>query len=422
MTDKNYDTDYSELRKLAWGKFERYTTALFPSGTWRIGSIADGSCFFHSIMTSINKNYRGIKNRAERIDHITEVRGKISKKITLATWENLQHGEPAHFAFLQQINDIEGGVAKYMHNPAKYQKSKSREWIRNSIEHDTSAKIINIVLGDSLFDMNDFSTTCSAASGYISMDKCEDVFVKIQLKVYVKKIGRKLKQLTETYQSGEIEASVLDYKVLLENIAANAKTSALKSLVSHFANPREWIGTEYLEFLSNQFNTNIFIINGTNGMPYIQGDTTAIKEGRSSIFLLNVGESHYETLGFEIVSSDKPKIKCRLSWTHPVVQKLVNMGSKKTASKEALFDTVYCGEDDEKEVEAEENEAEAEENEAEENEAEAEENEAEENEAEENEAEENEAEADDIWMSEDEEGVFSNSDSGDMSDEYMSDN
>jgi hypothetical protein len=414
MTDKNYDTDYSELRKLAWGKFERYTTALFPSGTWRIGSIADGSCFFHSIMTSINKNYRGIKNRAERIDHITAVRGKISKKITLDTWENLQHGEPAHFAFLQQLNDIEGGVAKYMHNPTKYQKSKSRQWIRESINHDTSAKIINIVLGDSLFDMNDFSTTCSAASGYISMDKCEDVFVKIQLKVYVKKIGRKLKKLTDTYQSGEIEASVLDYKVLLENIAANAKTSALKSLVSHFANPREWIGTEYLEFLSNQFNTNIFIINGTNGMPYIQGDTTAIKEGRSSIFLLNVGESHYETLGFEIVSSDKPKIKCRLSWTHPVVQKLVNMGSKKTVSKEALFDTVYCGEDDEKE--------EKEENEAEENEAEAEENEAEENEAEENEAEENEAEADDIWMSEDEEGVFSNSDSGDMSDEYMSDN
>ena len=313
MTDKNYDTDYSELRKLTWGKFERYTTALFPTGTWRIGSIADGSCFFHSIMTSINKNYRGIKNRAERIDHIAEVRGKISKKITLATWENLQHGEPAHFAFLQQINDIEGGVAKYMHNPTKYQKSKSRQWIRESINHDTSAKIINTVLGDSLFDMNDFSATCSAASGYISMDKCEDVFVKIQLKVYVKKIGKKLKQLTDTYQSGEIEASVLDYKVLLENIAANAKTSALKSLVSHFANPREWIGTEYLEFLSNQFNTNIFIINGTNGMPYIQGDTAAIKEGRSSIFLLNVGESHYETLGFEIASTDKPKIKCRLS-------------------------------------------------------------------------------------------------------------
>ena len=386
MTDKNYDTDYSELRKLDWGKFERYTTALFPSGTWRIGSIADGSCFFHSIMTSINKNYRGIKNRTERIDHITDLRGKISKKITLDTWENLQRGEPAHFAFLQQINDIEGGVAKYMYNPTKYHKSKSREWIRESINHDTSTKIINIVLGDSLFDMNDFSTTCSASPGYIPMDKCEDVFVKIQLKVYVKKIGRKLKQLTDTYQSGEIEASVLDYKVLLENIAAKAKTSALKSLVSHFANPREWVGTEYLEFLSNQFNTNIFIINGTNGMLYIQGDTTAIKEGRSSIFLLNVGESHYETLGFEIVSSDKPKIKCRLSWTHPVVQKLVNLGRKKANNKEVLFSSVY-----EKYEEEEEN------------------------------AEEEENEEENIWMSEDE-GVFSNSDRGEMSDDdYISD-
>ena len=410
MTDKNYDTDYSELRKLAWGKFERYTTALFPSGTWRIGSIADGSCFFHSIMTSINKNYRGIKNRAERIDHITEVRGKISKKITLDTWENLQHGEPAHFAFLQQLNDIEGGVSKYMHNPTKYQKSKSRQWIRESINHDTSAKIINIVLGDSLFDMNDFSTTCSAASGYISMDKCEDVFVKIQLKVYVKKIGKKLKHLTDTYQSGEIEASVLDYKVLLENIAANAKTSALKSLVSHFANPREWIGTEYLEFLSNQFNTNIFIINGTNGMPYIQGDTAAIKEGRSSIFLLNVGESHYETLGFEIVSSDKPKIKCRLSWTHPVVQKLVNLGSKKTAKNEELFDTVYGNIEQEEEKVANEQVAEANDEEEEEEEEKEEKEEKEEEEEE------------DIWMSENEDGVFSNSDRGEMSDDdYVSD-
>jgi hypothetical protein len=416
MTDKNYDTDYSELRKLAWGKFERYTTALFPSGTWRIGSIADGSCFFHSIMTSINKNYRGIKNRAERIDHITEVRGKISKKITLDTWENLQHGEPAHFAFLQQLNDIEGGVAKYMHNPTKYQKSKSRQWIRESINHDTSAKIINIVLGDSLFDMNDFSTTCSASSGYIPMDKCEDVFVKIQLKVYVKKIGRKLKQLTDTYQSGEIEASVLDYKVLLENIAANAKTSALKSLVSHFANPREWIGTEYLEFLSNQFNTNIFIINGMNGMPYIQGDTTAIKEGRSSIFLLNVGESHYETLGFEIVSSDKPKIKCRLSWTHPVVQKLVNLGSKKTAKNEELFDTVYGNIEQEEEEVANEQVAEA--NDEEEKEEDTKEKEEDTKEEEEDTTEEEE----DIWMSENEDGVFSNSDRGEMSDDdYISD-
>jgi hypothetical protein len=416
MTDKNYDTDYSELRKLDWGKFERYTTALFPSGTWRIGSIADGSCFFHSIMTSINKNYRGIKNRAERIDHITDLRGKISKKITLDTWENLQCGEPAHFAFLQQINDIEGGVAKYMYNPTKYQKSKSREWIRESINHDTSAKIINIVLGDSLFDMNDFSTTCSASSGYIPMDKCEDVFVKIQLKVYVKKIGRKLKQLTDTYQSGEIEASVLDYKVLLENIAANAKTSALKSLVSHFANPREWIGTEYLEFLSNQFNTNIFIINGMNGMPYIQGDTTAIKEGRSSIFLLNVGESHYETLGFEIVSSDKPKIKCRLSWTHPVVQKLVNLGSKKTAKNEELFDTVYGNIEQEEEEVANEQVAEA--NDEEEKEEDTKEKEEDTKEEEEDTTEEEE----DIWMSENEDGVFSNSDRGEMSDDdYISD-
>ena len=388
MTDKIF----TEPVKLSWGKFERYITFLFPSGTWRIGSIADGSCFFHSILTAINKNYRNIKNLEERSSKVEEVRNVISKKITLNTWENLQNGEPAHFSFLQQINDFEGVVVKVLKNSSKYKNSKSRKWIIDSITHVNSEIIINTVLGDSFFDMNDFSNTCSTKNGYITMSKCEDVFVKMQLKVYIKKIEKKLKKLTAKYNSGDIEASVLDYKVLLENVASNAKKSALLALTTHFANPSEWIGTEYLEFLSNQFNTNIFIINGVDGIPYRQGDTTIIKDGRSNIFLLNVGESHYETLGFEINNSDKPKIKCRLSWSHPIVQKIANdWYRKKNKSTEMITEKISKEESEEEKEESEEEKEESEE--------------------------EKEESEEDIWMSEDDKdsGVFSSSENDDSS-------
>ena len=69
---------------------------------WRIGTIADGSCFFHSILTATNKSYRNIKNIENRCKKVASIRQKIANKITLDTWEFLQNGEPAHFEFLQK--------------------------------------------------------------------------------------------------------------------------------------------------------------------------------------------------------------------------------------------------------------------------------------------------------------------------------
>ena len=50
----------STTKVLSWGKIEKYDSPLFPN-SWRIGTIADGSCFFHAILTAIDKTYRDIK-------------------------------------------------------------------------------------------------------------------------------------------------------------------------------------------------------------------------------------------------------------------------------------------------------------------------------------------------------------------------
>ena len=43
---------------LSSGKFSRFTSPMFEKGCWRIGTISDGSCFFHAIVTSLSKSYR----------------------------------------------------------------------------------------------------------------------------------------------------------------------------------------------------------------------------------------------------------------------------------------------------------------------------------------------------------------------------
>ena len=83
-------------------------------------------------------------------------------------------------------------------------------------------------------------------------------------------------------------------------------------------------------------------MDGKTGLPYIQGDDSSIKNGRSSIVLLNVDECHYETLGFEIENqNNKPKIKCRLPWTHPMIQKIVSLSNKSTKTEDPLHDKIF---------------------------------------------------------------------------------
>ena len=332
MTDDHYEAP----NKLSWGKFQRYSSMMLANDVWRIGSIADGSCFFHSILTAINKNYRSINSRSERIKKVTEVRNAIARKITRTSWEKLQNGEPAHFSLLEKINEYENVVLKVLKKHTRYQSSKSRAWILKSIKYDKSYEIINYVLGNNLVDMSNFSRDCSkSGGGYIPMSDCGDIFVKHQLKRYVQEIEKKLSKLTKNCESGDIEASVLDYKELLKQFFDNASEAALAKLITYFSDPSEWIGTEYLSFLGNQFNINILIVDGKTGFPYIQGDDSSIKTGRSSIVLLNVDECHYETLGFEIENqNNKPKIKCRLPWNHPMIQKIVTLSNKSKNPKD----------------------------------------------------------------------------------------
>ena len=333
MTDDHYEAP----NKLTWGKFQRYSTQMLANDVWRIGSIADGSCFFHSILTAINKNYRSINSRSDRIKKVTEVRNAIARKITRTSWEKLQNGEPAHFSLLEKINEYETVVLKVLKKHSRYQASKSRAWILKSIKYDKSYEIFNQVLGDNLIDMNNFSKDCSKSGGggYIPMSDCGNIFVKCQLKRYVQEIEKKLSKLTKNCESGDIEASVVDYKELLKKFFDKASEAALTKLITYFSDPSEWIGTEYLSFLGNQFNINILIVDGKTGLPYIQGDDSSIKTGRSSIVLLNVDQCHYETLGFEIENqNNKPKIKCRLPWNHPMIQKIVTLGNKSTNTKD----------------------------------------------------------------------------------------
>ena len=82
MQQQEYDIPTGVL---TWGRFEQYVSPYIKNkDVWRIGTIADGSCYFHAILTATDKSYRGLemvdreKGELERKQYIKEIRERLS--------------------------------------------------------------------------------------------------------------------------------------------------------------------------------------------------------------------------------------------------------------------------------------------------------------------------------------------------------
>jgi hypothetical protein len=343
---------YQTLDQLQWGKFKKYSSKLYPEKAWRVGTIGDGSCFVHAILTAVNKKYRSIHKKSDRSKEAARIRKIISNKITESSWEKLQNGEPAHFELLQQLNTIDNILNKVISNPNKYKKSTSKKWIIDSFRYSNSLKIAKKMMLP--LDLSNFTKACKdeRTNGYVSIKQCKNIFVTHNLKNYVDKVGKNLNKLIQNFDNADIENSVVDYKQLLENVVDKAEELGVLSLRNYFASPTEWIGTEYLSFLGNQFNSNIFILDGNTGLPYITGDMSNIQKGRNNIILLSVNETHFETIGFEIESiTGNTRIKCKLPWSHPNIQKIYETSINKNKGITSNFNMVIDGSDNDSEEE-----------------------------------------------------------------------
>ncbi len=327
----------STTKVLSWGKIEKYDSPLFPN-SWRIGTIADGSCFFHAILTAIDKTYRDIKGdgirgiaQSEKQQRVEMIRGKIGKKLTMKNWQTLQGGEPAHLALTEQIRHTESIVSRVISNPDKYQKSKSRKWIYDSLKAD-QMHLINTVLGSDLLDMSNFTSACKVETGYCDISASRDTFVAQETKNFVRKVSLNVKPLVKKFGQELIEQTVISYRSFLKTLFDMSAKLALQCLVDHFKDPSQWIGTEYLVYLSDQFDVNIVIIDAGTGFPYITAEKSYLKDSRQTIYLLALNESHYECIATQIQGGGKrARITCKYETDGEQTQKVFSLLDKETA-------------------------------------------------------------------------------------------
>ena len=329
--------NYSSPSVLSWGKIEKYDSP-YLENAWRIGTIGDGSCFFHAILTAVDKKYRdlngdGVRGVAEqeRQQRASSIRSKIGRKLTMQNWQTLQKGEPSFLALTEELRNTEKIVSKVLKSPDKYKESKSRSWIYKVVSKK-SMKLIYHICGENLLDMTQFGNESKENGVYKDMKELKQIFTSQETKIFVEKVSANVKSILKKFDSETVEKAVVEYRSLMSKTFDMSGKMALQNLVDHFTDPSEWIGTEYLVFLSDQFDVNIIVIDGQTKFPYITADLDYIKNTRQTILLLAVNQNHYECIATQLSNTGKrAKITCKFKTSNETIQKILCLMDKQKA-------------------------------------------------------------------------------------------
>lgn len=73
----------------------------------------------------------------------------------------------------------------------------------------------------------------------------------------------------------------------------------LKNMQEELENPNKWVWTLYLEYISNQIDKDIYILDSEKEDIYITGEEDILHTGRDSIVILYLLD-HFETVGLNI--------------------------------------------------------------------------------------------------------------------------
>lgn len=233
----------------------------------RTGTHANGDCFFHAVLTSINADYRKAP-AAQQVEMARTMRATL--ETSMDKWMALGNGSLARVGIDISKPGFDGVLRIHLLNEAHIYEGSNRNIIKAFRNPDMiKAFLTDVERKNQKQDLNT----------YINILKAEFA-------------GR---ILVNDYK----EQAVAEFNDIIEI----AKVEAHQNFVSLVETCGKWVGQEVLELVSDSVGRDIFIVEDTEGAPY---KTECIHvRNRLSIILLFQGGTHYESVGEMIKDTKK---------------------------------------------------------------------------------------------------------------------
>lgn len=282
----------------------------------RTGTIAEGSCFYHSLLHAYSKDYASM-DRNGRMKFVHRLRASMAGKIDRESWEEMGKGLIAKIPFQENVHDILINFYRFLANDSKARGRSTRRVIKNLVGEDPQKLelyrlITELIPIDTGFEQNILPSAYSKTEDDKISDCCDAI---IDRTVIYLKNKQEIKNITDEKAKYIID---IVHKFLTE-VLKEAENAAFKDYVSGLQNVAENVDSYTIGMISDRFNRDIYFLDSKNRMPYNNSSTTENLKGRKSMIVLWIGGNHYEIVGRLLPGN---RIQREFSHDDTIIQKL----------------------------------------------------------------------------------------------------
>ena len=315
---------YKNLRPLPIGKTVRFSSPIHKNLV-RTGTISEGSCFFHSVLTASSATYRATMNHSDKMKYVSKLRKALSNNLTESKWKRLGSSEVSIQIFIREYFEF---VYQHISNP-KNNISSSVQRIIDNIElnkHSKLYRLISTILSFEKLDNIVLSHAFDKCSSYVRKDPkiSFENRVKIIKKVVNNAFSLELKKHDNKNELGEKRQEYFckKFDVLLSEIIKNSIFSAYRKFRDELKDSNTWIQQDSIEYLSDFFKRDIYFVDSRTRLPYKQGPCNYKR--RDSIVILWLGDSHFENIG-HIINTDTNEVRRTFSYEDPIISRITEL-------------------------------------------------------------------------------------------------
>ncbi len=271
----------------------------------RTGTIQDGSCLIHSLLTAINPTHkRRTKKHPNGIDisykssTLTErkrmavrERRRMASELTTRIWENLSSGEIARVEFQMMLRKMIEDLYDYIENDKPF--TIRIVFIVNDSSFSDCEILLKEVFTRTIFTEKILPEAFKSCENK-SLKNCSRKIAELTCQTLI----QKLTELGE--EDDKLEDKRLQYFVnglgdLIYNFSIKARMNAFNEFKEKLANPYHWGDQKIISLLSHVYGYDLYFIDESTELPYRIPQNYSKR--RHSIIILWVNQDHYEVLG-----------------------------------------------------------------------------------------------------------------------------
>ncbi len=272
----------------------------------KTGTIQDGSCLIHSILTAINPTHKrktkkhpnGIdisyksSTLSERKRMAVRERRRMASELTSKIWENLSSGEIARVEFQVMLRKMMENL--YDHINGK-EITKDIVFILTDTDFFECGILLKEVFTRTIFTEKILPEAFKSCENK-SLRICSRKIAELACEILIQKLTE-LGDEEEKLEDKRLQHFVNKMGNLIYNFSVKAEKTAFAEFREKLANPYYWGDQKIISLLSHVYGYDLYFIDESTELPYRIPQNLNYSKRRHSIIILWVNQDHYEVLG-----------------------------------------------------------------------------------------------------------------------------